>query len=360
MTVSDVLSAPASPIKSPIGSPGASPNPTQELPEIVSVALAALPRKLEATGPSLPEKKRNITREKKDSEDLKAREPVESMKAQIVKEVGRATEGPEAAEKKDLPVCEQSKDKITVENKDGASSASVEEKFVSERREEITKGLTAWNADYKPYPSFWLSFVPGISGIVQKECLVAVRTFMDEVKEAQTRRKLCSVLERNRVILTENECFMDTSTAEKAHAACELIDGELARLRAFGPLPSKVAGNGAKQEKTLQPNDPLYSVKLPLWEKLDGWKKDFVPTPAGLLNFIPGVASKLKDITDRLCGDLFRDIRKAQSIASLAGRLKIHQELLRAYTAFVDAATVAKMEAACNLLEEGSKELSAT
>jgi hypothetical protein len=313
MTVSDVLSISVPVTTTPGTSHQTSPNPTPELSEIVSVACAAVSQ-LESTGPSHLAKKREFSCEKRD-------------------------------EGAPLP------------KKQRPSPENAEESLVEERRTAITNGLTAWKLDYEPSPSFWLSFVPGVSNIVRKESLSAVAIFMEKVARARTRRKLISVLEKNRGVLSENMFCMNTATEAKMVAACELIDKELTKLKAYGPLLPKEKTDESKKEKTLQSDDPLYRAKVPVWKRFGEWQKGFVPSPAGIFSLVPGIAAKLKNITDRLFADLLRDIRKAQSLASLAERLKDHGELMHEYTAFVDTATAARMEAACSLLQEEAKAL---
>ena len=276
-----------------------SPNPIPTLRSIVSVALAALPSLEETAGPSLPTRTRLVSYETKAAEALEQEQ--------------------------------------------------TEERYVTERRREIIGGLTAWKASYDPSPSFWLSFVPKVSNIVKKESLLAVDDFIERLEQARTRVKVLSVLEKNEKLLLENIAFMNSATERKMLEACELIEGEVQRLREFGPLPPKEVKE-PKGAKTILSDDPLYAVKTDLWTRFEDWKKDFIPAPCGFLAFIPGISAKMKSITNRLFGDLYKDIRRSGTMAVLTDKLKAHRELMLEYTAFVDSVTAMKMRMANAIL----------
>lgn len=303
--------------KTPPGSPEETPPTTPGLNEVVSVVGQAALSQVHKSGPS--EKKREISCEKKETDDKVADVAVPKIEL---------------------------------------SPESLEAKFVEDRKAEIIKGLDAWEIGYAPYANGWLSLLPGVSGLVHQESLSAVQCFKEGVKEAKTRRKLVSVLEKNRQILADNQGLMDDSTINKVKSAYTLIDNEVECLKKFGPIPSKVATGGPKKEKTLQRDDSLYEVKHSLWQYIEEWKKDFVPYPS--VWFLFWMAPKLKEITDRLCGDLFRDIRKAQTLADLAKKLTVHQNRFRGYVASVDSATAAKMETVCAFIQEKAQALAAT
>ena len=228
-----------------------------------------------------------------------------------------------------------------------------EKEYVAERKAEIVKGFKAWKVSYQPSPSLLLSFIPRVSSIIRKQCSCTINILIDRLQQAKTRGKILSVLEKNRKILLENTSFMNAATERKMLEACALIEGEVKRLREFGPLPPKEAAKESKGVKPIRTDDPLYDVKSALWNRFEEWERDFVPTPLRILSIIPGISAKMKGIMNRLFGELFKDIRRAATMTSLTEKLNAHRELMMEYTAFVDAATAAKMKLADALLTIG-------
>ena len=224
-----------------------------------------------------------------------------------------------------------------------------EERFIAERKVEIISGLTSWKASYNPAPPIFLSFVPKISNVIKKASLLAVATCMDRLERALTRRKIVSILEDGKKTFEENNSLMNSSTQKKVREAVDFINGELKRLRDFGPLQDKAAAV-PKSEKEPKLDDPIYSEKSTLLTRCRNWKKDFSPAPIWILSRIPGMETRVLATTDRLFCDLCSDIRRVKSMDALKKKLQLHSDLIQDYTTFVDASTTEKMRALCDLL----------
>ena len=245
----------------------------------------------------------------------------------------------------------QSTTAICVLEPTSKSKNSEEKEFIELRKTEIVRCLATWKACYNPSAARAISWNLGKAAheVINNHLSLAVDGCMNAVKQAQTRKKLISTLQKNKEVLVESAEFVDSITRIKNQEACRLIDDELSRLRDFGPLPSKSKASGPQQCKSPRSDDPLYGMKIFAWERLEEWKKGFDPSPNVLLIWSLSQKSLAAKI-NRLFSNLLREIRRAPSAVLLAETLVRHRELLMDCVIFVDKTTEANMRRACAIL----------
>lgn len=283
-----------------------------------------------------------------------------------------------------------------------APSDDDERSFVEEKRAVILKRLGRWKEDYQPAPGYLASYSRTFAGIVKVLCTSAIDQFLDDLGHVTTRPKLFSVLLKNKRIMLDNRCIMNSATANKTDEACDFVDAEVAELlrKGLDSLPSKDKDkmvtvyrkyqttifqspsgycNKAtqekleqsravfeplmkqvvdahkdaqpKQDKALDPNDPLFQKKSATLEAIRKWKQDFHPAPLWTPVTIPGFQQLIDNSAERIFGDMVKAVRKATTEERILKIFVSNIELIRLYRSLVNQPTADKLDAIVKILD---------